>query len=110
MTRFDTALEDFRSTAEKIVLNHYAEQGFTFAVPGVVIASHGKRFAKLCSTETREGKTETRSVHSFVEIETGDIFKPASFKTPAKHSRGNIYTEDMGASSLTPQGSIHYLR
>jgi hypothetical protein len=32
-----------------------------------------------------------RSVHSFIEVETGDIWKAASWKTPAKNKpRGNV--------------------
>jgi len=30
------------------------------------------------------------SIHAFVEISTGDIFKPAGWKAPAKGARGNI--------------------
>ena len=30
------------------------------------------------------------SIHAFIEISTGDIFKPASFKAPAKGARGNV--------------------
>ena len=30
------------------------------------------------------------SIHAFIEVATGDIFKPASFKAAAKGARGNI--------------------
>ena len=30
------------------------------------------------------------SIHAFIEIETGDIFKPAGWKAPAKGARGNV--------------------
>jgi hypothetical protein len=33
---------------------------------------------------------EGGGAHAFVEIETGDIFKPASSKAPAKGIRGNV--------------------
>lgn len=50
-----------------------------------------------------------RSVHSFINKETGDIFKPASWGTPAKGARGNIFDEDGGRKALTTHGVV-YLR
>lgn len=101
---FETALAGFRSIAEATVLAYYAKMEYTHEVPGVeIVASRGKRYAKLI-------QLPCGSVHSFVELTTGDIFKPASFKAPAKHARGNIYDADNGLSSLSEQGSIVYLR
>lgn len=108
---FETALESFRATAEQVVREHFDRNGFTFATPVVTLADRrGKRFVKLWSGETRDGETRTNSIHSFVEIETGDIYKPASTKAPAKHARGNIFTDDSGRASMSDAGHIHYLR
>jgi hypothetical protein len=35
-----------------------------------------------------------RSVYAFVDVSTGDIFKPASWKGPAKGVRGNLFSAD----------------
>jgi mevalonate pyrophosphate decarboxylase len=32
----------------------------------------------------------SRSVHAFVDKKTGEVYKPASFKAPAKHVRFNL--------------------
>ena len=32
----------------------------------------------------------SRSVHAFVDRKTGEVYKPASFKAPAKHVRFNL--------------------
>ncbi len=32
----------------------------------------------------------SRSIHAFVDKKTGDVFKPASIKAPAKHVRYNV--------------------
>ena len=32
----------------------------------------------------------SRSVHAFIDQKTGDVFKPASFKAPAKIARYNV--------------------
>jgi len=111
-TPFEEALEDFRATAEGIVRTHFERNGYTFAIPNVEIVKGGKRYAKLVRTESDPQTGEKRGqtfVHSFVEIATGNIFKPATFKAPAKHARGNIYRGN-GADSMTDDGHIHYLK
>ena len=37
-----------------------------------------------------ETETGSRSIHAFVDKKTGDVFKPASVKAPAKHVRYNV--------------------
>jgi hypothetical protein len=49
------------------------------------------------------------SVHCFIERETGNVLKAASWKAPAKGTRGNIFNEDNGLNSITPY-SVAYLR
>ncbi len=47
----------------------------------------GKRYARvIVSTEG----TDSRSVHSFVDMGTGAILKAASWKAPAKGIRGSV--------------------
>ena len=51
----------------------------------------GKKYYKIVQVEfdTFQNRNEYRdsSVHSFVDINTGDVYKPASWKAPAKHVR-----------------------
>jgi len=50
------------------------------------------------------------SIHSFVDKATGNIYKPASTKAPAKHARGNILSEKNGAEALCPyRYEVRYL-
>ncbi len=110
---FETALEEFRAAGEDILRAHFARNEFTFAVPNIeIMPRRGKRYAKLIRTESDPETGEARGqtfVHSFVEIETGDIFKAATFKAAAKHARGNIYL-DAGRASMTESAHIKYLR
>lgn len=109
---FEEALEDFRATAEGVARTHFADNDYTFAVPNVEIVKGGRKYIKLIRTESDPETGEVRGqtfVHSFVEVTTGDIFKPADFRAPAKHARGNIYRGN-GADSMEPAGHIRYLR
>ena len=108
---FETALENFRAASEDIILAHFARMEFTFAVPYIETAERrGAKYVKLWSGETHTGqKPSINRIHAFVEIETGDIFKPASTKAPAKHKRGNIY-DDAGRASMDASGHIFYLK
>jgi hypothetical protein len=111
-TEFDEALEDFRATAEGILRDHFARNDFTFAIPNIEIAKGGRKYRKLIRTESNVDTGEPqgqRCVHSFVEIATGNILKPASFKAPAKHARGNIYRGN-GADALTDSAHVRYLK
>ena len=46
----------------------------------------GRKYHKIIM-ETGAG---SRSVHAFVDKKTGDVYKAASFKAPAKHVRFNL--------------------
>jgi len=49
----------------------------------------GRKYHKLIM-ETGAG---SRSVHAFIDKKTGEVYKPASFKAPAKHVRYNLLSE-----------------
>ena len=51
----------------------------------------GKRFVKVLLKT--KGSTVWGSVHCFVEIATGHIYKPAGWATPAKGIRGRLTDE-----------------
>ena len=49
-----------------------------------------------------------RSAWAFIDSTNGDVLKPASWKAPAKHARGNIFAENPVAN-VSPYGPA-YLR
>jgi len=62
----------------------------------------------------------SRSVYAFIRLtpgenrtlgvmKVGDIHKPASYKIPSKHARGNVFSADFGASCAGVYG-VAYLR
>jgi hypothetical protein len=70
----DCLLEDFKRA------NNRKTDDYKFYIES------GRKYHKLIM-ETGGG---SRSVHAFVDKKTGDVYKPASFKAPAKHVRFNL--------------------
>ena len=69
----------------------------------------GRKYFKIIM-ETDSG---SRSVHAFIDKKTGSVYKPASFKTPAKHERFNlcrIKDREWLLENATWHGSYLYLR
>ena len=58
-------------------------------IPYKFYIESGRKYHKLIM-ETESG---SRSVHAFVDKKTGEVYKPASFKAPAKHVRYNLLSE-----------------
>ena len=52
----------------------------------------GKKYLKVVREEYDERNDRWRdtTVHAFVDRETGEVYKPASWKAPAKHVRFNF--------------------
>ena len=69
------------------------------------IFTTGKRFYKIC--RSRDG-VKPSSAYAFVDKETGDLYKSASWNAPALHVRGNI--NDASGLDACEQYSVKYLR
>lgn len=109
MTKFNDALKSYCDAADSILKAHFETNGYTFAVPAIEIKSLGRKYAKLVRTETWDGgEHRENGVHSFVNIETGEILKPATYSAPAKHARGSIYNNN-GRDALTAEANVKYL-
>ena len=52
----------------------------------------GKKYLKVVREEYDERNDRWRdtTVHAFINTETGEVYKPASWKAPAKHVRFNL--------------------
>ena len=61
----------------------------------------GKKYIKVVREEYDERNDRWRdtTVHAFVDRETGEVYKPASWKAPAKHVRFNL-SNDLDRQSL----------
>jgi hypothetical protein len=95
-------IADFAAACEAMRADYHAKVGDT------VNSNHigytiGRKYARLTSPN---GSNPDGSTWAFVDMTTGDIFKPASWSAPAKHARGNIRD---GARDMGPHGPA-YLR
>ena len=70
----DCLLEDFKRR------NNGKDSGYKFYIES------GRKYHKLIM----ETGGNSRSVHAFVDKKTGEVYKPASFKAPAKIVRYNL--------------------
>ena len=75
------ALEDnFKSR------NHGKVGGYDAPVYKFYIEEGGRKYHKI----VMEYENGSKSVHAFVDKKTGEVYKPASSKAPAKHVRYNL--------------------
>ena len=50
----------------------------------------GRKYHKI----VMETESQSRSVHAFIDKSFGHVYKPASFKAPAKHIRYNLLVDN----------------
>jgi hypothetical protein len=73
-------------------------------MPEVLVPEEGKRYVRVMSKSKN-----SNSAWAFVDKTNGDVLKPASWKAPAKHARGNIFDQWNGMKWIGPYGPA-YLR
>ena len=87
----------FNADGSKVELSRYAQQQLnelnegTFKGMRFTITT-GKKYYKIISNDWDERREEWRSggVHAFVNKHTGEVYKAASWKSPAKHVRYDL--------------------
>ena len=55
-------------------------------------------------------KSALQIIVAFVEKANGNILKPATYKVPAKHARGNINSPSCGMEAINNYGNVIYLK
>ena len=111
----EIALQKFLNGLDEII-NEGNEEGSTLTKKVDVI--EGQKFIKVVTAYESDGNH--RSVYAFIakyeghtkqlgDYKQGDVLKPASWKTPAKHARGNIFDSTNGLGAAGKYG-LAYLR
>ena len=96
-------LTEWLEVAQNIVNLDYAK--FPELEPSVLEMSDGRRYIRV-DTIGDNGRGQ-RSVWAFIDKQTGDVLKPATYRNPAKHARGNLLDEYRGVEMLTPHGPAY---
>lgn len=101
---YESAIDRLCDIVRKKLEDYWDRQGFTMPIPQVK-AIHGPKWTKIVRCEQT-----SQNVHCFVNKETGNIHKAASFRAAEKRNpRGNIYDEVSVLRGVT-QFSVVYLR
>ena len=86
---------------------------------GARIGDGGDKFLRVMSTDIgHDGKEMGASIYCFIatqdvenkalgKVKRGDVLKPASWKTPARHARGHIFEPDNGLSKCNHYGPMY---
>jgi hypothetical protein len=81
-------IEAYVKEIEAAQAKEWAEHKYDMAKVPIFAIEKGNKYARI----TRRSYGQL-SVHCFVEMSTGDIYKAATWKAPAKGVRGNINSE-----------------
>jgi len=101
---FEIAFEKFLKGAQKIVDDYWKRSGFRPLMKPTLVPQRGRRYIRIVSKDPSSG-----SAWAFIDITNGDVLKPAGFRTPARHARGNIYDQWNGLKAVSAYGPA-YLR
>ena len=104
-TTTSAALTAFVAAAQSIIDAHFAAHLKNLTADKLTVEP-GRKYAKIVRSYSTGGG---RSVFCFVDMTNGNVLKAETWKKPAKHARGNIFTPDNGASAVTEYGA-HYMR
>lgn len=95
-------VEEFLKLCQARLDENYASSPFKH----VISAVKGKKYYKVIVADiAQNGEKISSYAHSFIDAQTGDLFKAANFKAPAKGIRSNITSEDFGMSGILLSGT-----
>jgi hypothetical protein len=95
------------------VLEDHRQANFSKLPKEILVASEGGRYIKVSRVSENVDPVTRRpivnSAYGFIDRTNGDVLMAASWRAPAKHARGNIFSNDNGLPCVGPYG-IAYLR
>ena len=96
------AISAYMELIQRKTIEHYTKLGGIR--PDTYSIEPGRKFLKV--VQNGEGN---RSVHAFIDKATGALYKPASWKAPAKDARYNLLTDlPLLEQKFDPYGSYLY--
>lgn len=86
-TKFDLWLEQVNK-----IRKEYWDSNFSYKEYTPLQVHRGKKYIKIINDGSVWGFVAmVDGYHKGLPVKRGDLLKPASWNTPAKHSRGNIF-------------------
>lgn len=101
----EAALKLFMDKLQRLITAYNIKQGLKHVGEIEIVREPGQRYDRILKNE-KNSKVGTQ-IYCFVDRGTGDILKPASYKTPAKGARGNIHDESNGMKRMGPYGPAY---
>ncbi len=113
------AIVAFMAHCNVIQAEYWERNGYTFGPAPTFKVEYADKWAKVYKVEKNNDGTERECIYAFVAmvdfanktmgvVHAGGVYKPASYKLPAKHARGNVLHKDTW-NCAGPNG-IAYLR
>ncbi len=93
-------VEAFVARCQRMIEDYYRQHFPNLRDVPVLKIDQGYRYFKI---------VKESGAYAFVDSKNGDILKPASWRIPAKHARGNIFDSRQGMGWMGPYGPA-YLR
>ena len=90
--RIDGLISKLIRSFEKAYPGRYGDMTFEI--------NKGNKYYKIMEVTSSMGCITSRSVHAFVSRQTGAVYKPAGWKSPAKHVRYNLLDDASYANCL----------
>lgn len=97
MAELAPAIQTFLEGCQRITREHIRQHYPDNALPPWRL-DYGARYVRV----VRDG-----SAHAFIDQTNGDVLKPAGWKAPAKHARGNVFDASHGLAHMGPYGPTH---
>jgi hypothetical protein len=91
---FQSALDRFVSEAQEMISTYYAEH-YPNLTPETLKVDPGRKYIRIWKGS---------SAYCFIDSTNGDVLKPATWRAPAKHARGNIFT-GKATDAVGPHGA-----
>ena len=114
-------IAEFVRVADEKSVQDWGSRGYTFSKPPQHRADYiSAKWCRVVVMEERNGVYASASVYAFIALQdystkalgagrAGDIMKPATYKAPAKHARGNVFDMDF-EKCLTSYGPVYLKR
>jgi hypothetical protein len=86
------------ASCQALINKHYAENLSNLTPPTLTVEKN-PRYWRVVSNGLQT------SVYCFIDPMTGDVLKSASWKSPAKGARGNLFDDTNGMARMTVYGA-----